>query len=469
MRSYTSLVRHEGNNELFFFTELAVIASTAGIPIHLHVEGLRGTGKTTILRSARSLLPQIDRIRGCPFNCDPARPHCPQHNSQVSEFLSGMEMEQVRVPYLEISHSAKIGTVVGTLDLSRLTNTNRPEAAMLPGTLPQAYRGIVLVDEVNRLADTAPELTDILLDAMGTKPGRVQIEENGLPTVSLPLQVSIWATSNPDEDPGSLADIRRQLSDRFDFMIQMGRPKEAQPLLAILRSDGVSGRLLEKDMRADSRLSERLVAMAKQVGQIEIPTLILEALAEIYLKHHFESLRSLEAIKTGAVLAAARRGGSEVTWDDVLTVTPAALRHRLNSEELAAVLQELQRERNIVETPVIAAGSSAAPLPANKGKIPSGAKRGEEDRRVAGWWSRIVAWWNRLLGRRRDNCQRSESQAAAPGRKDNPLGGRRRSGNAKSNPLDMPLVTPPSAARPLLELELCDAISMGEVADGSKE
>jgi len=52
---------------------------------------------------------------------------------------------------------------------------------MLPGTLPQAHRGIVLVDEVNRLADTAPELTDILLDAMGTKPGRVQIEETVYP------------------------------------------------------------------------------------------------------------------------------------------------------------------------------------------------------------------------------------------------------------------------------------------------
>ncbi len=35
----------------------------------------------------------------------------------------------------------------------------------------------MLVDEINRLADTAPELTDIMLDAMGTKPGRVQIEE----------------------------------------------------------------------------------------------------------------------------------------------------------------------------------------------------------------------------------------------------------------------------------------------------
>ncbi|NLG86451.1 MAG: magnesium chelatase [Firmicutes bacterium] len=465
MRSYTSLVRHEGNKELFLFTELSVIGLAAGMPIHLHVEGLRGTGKTTILRSACSILPRSIRIKGCQFNCDPVNPHCPQHRFLNQEQIAALGVESVSIPYLEISHSAKIGTVVGTLDLKRLTNINQPEAALLPGTLPQAHRGIVLVDEINRLADTAPELTDILLDAMGTKPGRVQIEENGLSTVSLPLQVSVWATSNPDEDPGSLADIRRQLSDRFDFMIQMGRPKEVGPLLEILSPTWESPQKSE----ADRRLSEQLMEQAKLVGQIKIPAVILESLAEIYLKHHFESLRALEAVKTGAVLAAAHRGAYEVTWDDVLMVVPAALRHRLTPEQLVAVLQDLQCEQELMESPAWAAGSGLVPMPADRTSASLVSMNTRQKKVSNRWWSKIVAWWNKLVGRQRDNGQQGAAKTGAPGMGNKPIATRRSSSSGKMSPLDMPLVTPPTVAQPLLELDVVDAVTLGEANDGSKK
>ncbi|MDN5376498.1 MAG: magnesium chelatase subunit, partial [Thermacetogenium sp.] len=150
------------------------------------------------------------------------------------EEIAALGTEQIPVPFLEISHSAKIGTVAGTIDLGKLTNPSRPEAALLPGIIPQAHRGIVFVDEINRLADTSPEITDVLLDAMGTKPGRVQIEETGLPVVEVPVAVSVWAASNPDEEPGPLAEIRRQLSDRFDLVIPMGRPTTPEEVVDIL-------------------------------------------------------------------------------------------------------------------------------------------------------------------------------------------------------------------------------------------
>ncbi len=464
MRSYTSLIRHEGNQELFFFTELSIIGLKAGMPIHVHVEGLRGTGKTTILRAASSFLPQSVRIKDCRFNCDPVKPHCPQHILLSKEQLDAVETEQVKIPFLEISHAAKIGTVVGTLDLKQLTNKKEPEAALLPGTLPQAHRGIVLVDEINRLADTAPELTDIMLDAMGTKPGRVQIEENGLPTVSLPLQISVWATSNPDEDPGSLADIRRQLSDRFDFTVQMGRPKEVRTLLAILSPELELAAIQKTVVEADILLGQHLAEMAEQVGRIKIPSGILESLAEVYIKHHFESLRSLEALKTGAVLAAARRNRQQVTWDDVLSVAPAALRHRISPDELTVILQELQREKRVTENPAWAAGSSALPEKASQSTRKSG-----QSKRSLSWWSRFMAWWNSLLGSRRDNRQQGTAST-----KDTDIqskSARRKLGPStkRSNPLDMPLVTPPAVARPLLELDISDAITVGEVDNDHKK
>lgn len=48
-------------------------------------------------------------------------------------------------PFLEISHAAKVGTVVGSVDLGKLTNQGEVRAALLPGTIPQVHRGIILL------------------------------------------------------------------------------------------------------------------------------------------------------------------------------------------------------------------------------------------------------------------------------------------------------------------------------------
>ena len=70
--------------------------------------------------------------------------------------LAEIGTEWIPMPFLEISHSAKVATVVGGIDLEKLVNRAHPEAALLPGTLAQAHRGIVFIDEINRLADTSP-------------------------------------------------------------------------------------------------------------------------------------------------------------------------------------------------------------------------------------------------------------------------------------------------------------------------
>ena len=205
---WSNVIFHSGNEELKLFINIGILAAKYGIPIHFHVEGVRGTGKTTLIRAAKTRLPQVARIQDCKYNCIPFEPHCPDH-SEKGDYMT----EIADMPFLEISHSAKIGTVVGSIDLDKLTAAESPAAALLPGTLPRANRGIVFVDEINRLADTSPGLVDVLLDAMGTKPGRVQIEETGLSTVEMPLNVSVWAASNPDEEPGPLQEIRRQLAE----------------------------------------------------------------------------------------------------------------------------------------------------------------------------------------------------------------------------------------------------------------
>src|SRR5690606_21377701 len=323
LRTFSDLVRHPGNEALFDAVELSLLSARLGWPLHLHAEGVRGTGKTTVLRAVRRFLPRIRRVKGCLYNCDPAAPHCPHHRGRSAEQLAAIGEEYVPMPFLEVSHSARLGTVVGTIDLRRVMAAERPDAVLLPGTLAKAHRGIVFVDEINRLADTAPELVDALLDVMGTKPGRLQIEESGLPPVALPVQVTVWAASNPDEEPGPLEDIRRQLADRFDLAVHVRRPQEVAQVRSIL--DRTAALYPGRVVPAASVGTDAVFA-GPGAGAVDspgsgffgpgggdapaaippMPDELRTLLAELYVRFDLESLRAVEAWQWTARLHAGR-------------------------------------------------------------------------------------------------------------------------------------------------------------------
>ncbi|MDI3269821.1 MAG: AAA family ATPase [Bacillota bacterium] len=318
------IIRHPGNEELW----QAVGWSLAGLqrrwPLHIHVEGVRGTGKTSLLRAAAALSPSIRRIKGCLYQCRPEAPHCPEHRHLSPEEIRELGEEWVPAPFLEISPSAKLGTVVGTLDLEAL---GRGTPRLLPGTLAQAHRGIVFIDEINRLADSASEVADALLDVMGTKPGRLQVEEAGFPPVSFPVEVTVWAASNPDEEPGPLAAIRRQLADRFDLHVQVNRPLEAAHVEAILRR-----RLAMREPSFPWTLPQ-----GEDLPWPQVDDGWLGVLARLYVDWNLESLRGLEAWLGAARLAAAAEGKSQVEREHLLQAAFPALRHRVEEVRLAEV------------------------------------------------------------------------------------------------------------------------------------
>ncbi len=326
MQEYLSLVRHKGNLDLFMALELSFLSLARKRPLHLHVEGLRGTGKTSIIRSVKSVLPKIERIKGCKYNCDPQKPHCPLHKDREMVW----DTEWIPMPFLEISHSAKVGTVVGTIDLEKLTN-ERPETALLPGTIAQAHRGIIFIDEINRLADTSPELTDVLLDVMGTKPGRLQIEEAGLPIVTIRVEVTVLAASNPDEEPGPLAEIRRQLADRFDFHVLMSRPDQVEDVLAVLKRQS---KRIEKSIF--------LLDLDELDYEVVLEEDVLRELADLYVQFNLESLRGLEAWRDAVSVWMVRERlfGREFAGA-IAAVAPLILQHRLDQRTFNRLMSRL--------------------------------------------------------------------------------------------------------------------------------
>jgi magnesium chelatase subunit I len=464
LRAYGDLVRHAGNEALCQAVELSVLGIVRGYPLHLHAEGLRGTGKTTILRAARALLPRMLRIRGCAYNCDPRAPHCPEHRGMGPAEVMRLGTEWVATPFLEISPSAKIGTVVGSIDLGRLAGASAPEAALLPGTLARAHRGVVFVDEINRLADTSPELADALLDVMGTKPGRLQIEETGLPHVELACRVSVWAASNPDEEPGPLADIRRQLADRFDLAVAMHRPGSPEDVVAVLAPDEF-GAGLWAEPGGGAEETARLALRLRARGASEPPGLpgpLRRLLGEVYCGFQLESLRAVQAWQAAARLQALAEGASEVGLSHLLAVAPSVLRHRMEPEELARALAHLERggqgERQVQEMAGAAAGTAAtAPEAAVPGPAPAaGTEAGSR-----GGWQDLLARLRGAVGGSSVGGTGDGGSAQPGGHGDRRQGGGAGAGrgaaagaaggagSALADPQDVPLFAPPFSARPL--------------------
>jgi len=490
LKGYLDLVIHDGNRPLVEALEASVVSLLAGRPLHVHVEGLRGTGKTTIIRAMRDVLPRIRRIKGCLYNCDPRNPHCPAHRELSPEAIESLGTEEVPVPFLEVSHAAKIGTVVGSIDLARIADPSRPEAALLPGVLPRAHRGVVFVDEINRLADTSPELTDVLLDVMGTKPGRLQVEETGLPAFEIPITCAIWAASNPDEEPGALEDIRRQLSDRFDFTVSMARPQDQSTVKRILLDDEARSlrTLASAPKRAEAccasaldALRNRMLGRAAALPSVTLPDDLASLLAEVYVSFGMESLRAVEAISLGARARAALDSRAHASLDDIRTVLPFALRHRVDASTLINIgkfLDEYEsrcgrrREPDPPRDDTTEGAPKQTPEEARHRDRDLGAGAGEPVSRPDSLWDRLM----RGMGFARPDARRggsagdgrgggtgavpprasaSAAGSAGAGAADRGTGqgtGYGSGGAGISDPTDVPLSAPPARARPLAQL-----------------
>ena len=171
------------------------------------VSGQKGTGKSTAVRALARVLPEIEVIKDCPYNCAPddidnlCMP-CAENYRQGRP----LETERRPMPLVELPLSATEDRVVGTLHIEQVlkTGTRRFE----PGLLASANRGILYVDEVNLLDD---HLVDVLLDAAASGVNRVERESI---SYAHPSRFMLIGTMNPEE-----GELRPQFLDRFGLSI----------------------------------------------------------------------------------------------------------------------------------------------------------------------------------------------------------------------------------------------------------
>ncbi len=187
------------------------------------IRGQKGTGKTTAVRSLRSILPPIRAVKGCVYHCPPDNP-AEMCETCKERYEKGEPLadETIPVPLVDLPLNATEDRIVGTLQLEVALYEGKRRFE--PGLLATANRGILYIDEVNLLED---HLVDLLLDAAATGVNRV--EREGV-SYSHPARFILIGTMNPEE-----GELRPQFLDRFGLCVQVSTLSRAEDRAEIVR------------------------------------------------------------------------------------------------------------------------------------------------------------------------------------------------------------------------------------------
>lgn len=276
------------------------------------IRGSKGTAKSTAVRSLAALLPPVDVVAGCPYNC--AGPgdqadciHC------AADGTGEVSRRAVRIVELPLGASEE--RLSGMIDAQH--GSNRFE----PGLLAAAHRGILYVDDINLLADP---LVDRLLDAAAM--GYNHVEREGV-SVRHPANFILVGTMNPEE-----GELRPGLLDRFGLIActddQLEAPDRAEIVRRRVSFEANPMRFAGRWRDEEAELQHRLVAARDMLDKVDVPEQLLEAIVRLCAEERAEGARADLAMYHTARTIAAWDGRAEVDPADVREAALLALPHR---------------------------------------------------------------------------------------------------------------------------------------------
>jgi MoxR-like ATPase len=193
------------------------------------------------------------------------------------------------------------------------------------------FANIVLADEINR---TPPKTQAALLQAMQEH----QVTAGGA-TYQLPDPFFVLATQNPIEQEGTYPLPEAQL-DRFMLELRVGYPSRTEEETIVEQTTGVAREALQPVLDAES-----VLAMQSLVRRIPVSRSLIRAAVSLarmtrpadpeapaFIKEFVDwgaGPRASQYLVLGAKARAALAGRPMADLDDVRSVAPAVLRHRV--------------------------------------------------------------------------------------------------------------------------------------------
>ncbi|KZX15733.1 ATP-binding protein [Methanobrevibacter filiformis] len=255
------------------------------------IQGSRGTGKTTAVRSIANLLPEIEMVENSPFNCE-YKDNC----TICSLCQNQVNIIKTPIKIVELPLGATEDRVVGSLNIENALN--KGVKSLEPGILASANRNILYIDEINLLDDN---LVDILLDsaAMGTN----IVEREGI-SVSHPSRFILVGTMNPEE-----GELRKQLSDRIGLKISSEDIIDIHDRILIVKRKEEFEKnpsiFINKYKTKEIAIKNKIANAKNLIHEITISDYLIEIIGGISLNLGVEGHRSdITILKTAKTIAA---------------------------------------------------------------------------------------------------------------------------------------------------------------------
>ncbi|NQE45256.1 hypothetical protein C5S31_04440 [ANME-1 cluster archaeon GoMg2] len=285
------------------------------------IRGDKGTAKSTAVRALAELLPEIEVVNGCTFNCNPydEREMC---DLCYANKMDGKKpaVAKRRMWVIDLPLGATEDRVVGSIDVEKAIKEGIK--ALEPGILAAANRGILYIDEVNLLDD---HVADVILDSAAMS---INVVEREGVSVSHPSKFILVGTMNPEE-----GELRPQLLDRFGLQASVESINEVDKRVEIVK-------LVESFETAPQAFRERFegqqkelcdkIEHAKQIlNDVTISDDLLRMTADTCIKLGVRTHRAEIVINRAAKTITAFEGRTEVTSEDVKEAMELALPHRM--------------------------------------------------------------------------------------------------------------------------------------------
>lgn len=314
------------------------------------IRGDKGSAKSTAARALADVLPRIERVAGCAFNCSLAAPcaHCDTCRASLPELSS--------VPFVTLPLGATEDRVLGSLDLARALQGG--QRVFQPGLLAAAHRGVLYIDEVNLLAD---HLVDVLLDvaAMGVN----SVQREGL-SISHPARVTLIGTMNLEE-----GDLRPQLLDRFGLMVDVVAPRDKTVRAEVVRrriayEADPAGFSASWDAQQQA-LRRQLASAQRLLPEVGVDDAMLDLISHLCCEFDVASLRADIVMHKAARALAALDGRARVTPADLRNAAELVLPHRRRRKPFEQPGLDRERLDELIQQAAPPQAEDSAQPPAN--------------------------------------------------------------------------------------------------------
>jgi Mg-chelatase subunit ChlI len=286
----------------------------------LLIRGQKGTGKSSAVRALADLLPEINIVKDCPFNCSPYDPTnmCAKC---FDKYKTGenFEIETRPMSIVSLPIGATEDRVIGSLDIEKAISLG--VSALQPGLMAEANQGILYIDEVNLLPD---HITDSILDAAAS--GWNTVEREGI-SVSHPSRVILVGTMNPEE-----GELRPQLSDRFALHVSVESIYDVEQRVEIIKRNLEFGEepvgFIKRFEDEQDKLRESIVKAREIITEVEVSGSIMRAVASACIALHVDGHRPDISTVRAAKALTALEGRSVVNPDDIRRVAMMSVGYR---------------------------------------------------------------------------------------------------------------------------------------------